>query len=157
MSEPHESWADVYDIAYEQSFGGTYRDLTSATVDTISNVVKPPARIVDFGAGTGRLSIPLSSVGFDVLAVEPSKGMLDQLKSKPGGSSVGMFHGKMEDFQSDTPFDMALCVFTVLLYLLDEDTLRKSIQASAQALHPGGFMLIDIPKKSLFKGWGLSY
>jgi len=48
----------------------------------IAKKVQPPAKIVDFGAGTGRLSIPLSRKGFDVTAVEPCENMLNQLKRK---------------------------------------------------------------------------
>ena len=35
MTTPHESWASVYDIAYEQSFGEFYHDLTGSTIETI--------------------------------------------------------------------------------------------------------------------------
>lgn len=58
--QPHSSWADVYDLAYQRSFGEFYNHLTDATVEMIVGRIRPPARIVDFGAGTGRLSIPLA-------------------------------------------------------------------------------------------------
>ncbi len=150
MTRPHASWASCYDLIYDQSFGHFYHALTNETVEQISKVVQVPARIVDFGAGTGRLSIPLSSYGYDVVAVEPSSEMLDQLSNKPGGDSIATFNGKMHHFQTDTPFDLALCVFTVLLYLLDEDSLRKSMQAAFNALKPNGHLLIDIPSRVVF-------
>jgi 2-polyprenyl-3-methyl-5-hydroxy-6-metoxy-1,4-benzoquinol methylase len=156
MKNPHGSWASVYDLAYEQSYGELYQALTLATIERIRSVIRPPARIVDFGAGTGRLSIPLSSDGYDVLAVEPCREMLDQLTNKPGGTSVSKFNGKMQDFHTDTPFDMAICVFTVILYLLDENSLRKSIWAAANAIKPGGLMLIDIPLRALFKSYQIN-
>lgn len=153
MTTPHESWASVYDIAYEQSFGEFYHDLTSITIETIENTIKPPAKIVDFGAGTGRLSIPLSSMGYEVLAVEPSGQMLKQLRKKPGASSVSTFQGKMQEFQTDTSYDMAICVFTVILYLLDEESLEKSIEAAANALCHDGFLFIDIPSDTIFQSY----
>lgn len=153
MTDPHASWASVYDIVYEQSFSDFYHNLTNITIDTITKILKPPSRIVDFGAGTGRLSIPLASMGYDVLAVEPCREMLDQLVIKQNSSSVNIFHGKIQDFQTDVPFDMAICVFTVLLYLLDEQSLKKSIQAAANALSPEGLMLIDIPSRAIFQSY----
>ena len=45
---------------------------------------------------------------------------------------------------------MAICVFIVLLYLLDE---KKSIQAAANALVPNGHLLIDIPNKIVFQDY----
>jgi SAM-dependent methyltransferase len=153
MTEPHESWADIYDLVYEESFGDFYRALTDTTVEQIKNIIEPPARIVDFGAGTGRLSIPLASCGYEVFAVEPSKAMLNQMHRKAGGKVLPSFTGKMQDFQADTPFDMAICVFTVLLYLLDEDSLKSSFKAAYKALRPGGYLLIDIPSRGIFNSF----
>jgi SAM-dependent methyltransferase len=38
------------------------------------------ARVLDVGAGTGKLTRVLVAAGFDVVAVEPGAGMLDQLR-----------------------------------------------------------------------------
>ncbi|HIA63572.1 MAG TPA: hypothetical protein EYN93_11880 [Planctomycetaceae bacterium] len=46
---------------------------------------------------------------------------------------------------------MALCVFTVLLYLLDEEALEQSLEAAFRSLKSGGTLLIDIPSKALFR------
>lgn len=153
MTEPHASWAGIYDLAYEESFGDFYNSLTETTVEQIKDIVESPSRIVDFGAGTGRLSIPLASCGYDVLAVEPSDAMLDQMHKKPGGDAIPGFKGKMQDFQTDTPFGMALCVFTVLIYLLDEESLRRSLKAAYDALRHGGYLLFDVPSRKIFNSF----
>jgi len=152
-AQPHASWADVYDLAYERSFGEFYNQLTDATVQVIAERVQPPARIVDFGAGTGRLSIPLAEMGFDVTAVEPCLEMLSQLKQKKRQAALRTVCSKMEDFVSDERFDVALCVFTVLLYLLDEESLTKALTAAHASLKSGGILLIDIPSKAIFQGY----
>jgi SAM-dependent methyltransferase len=41
----------------------------------------PGARVLDIGAGTGKLTRSLVSIGFDVVAVEPGAPMLDQLRT----------------------------------------------------------------------------
>ncbi len=87
------------------------------------------------------------------MAVEPCKEMLDQLTGKSGASHVEIFNGTMQEFKTDTSFDMAICVFTVLLYLLDEKSLKKSIQAAVNALVPDGLLLIDIPGESVFRSY----
>jgi precorrin-6B methylase 2 len=79
---PHSSWAEVYDLAYHRSFGEFYNELTIATIRVIKDRIRSSGSIVDFGAGTGRLSIPLADDGFEVTAVEPCREMLDQLKRK---------------------------------------------------------------------------
>jgi SAM-dependent methyltransferase len=40
----------------------------------------PGARVLDVGAGTGKLTRGLTALGFDVAAVEPGGAMLDQLR-----------------------------------------------------------------------------
>ena len=57
-----------------------------------------------------------------------------------------------DEFQSP-PFDLALCVFTVLLYLLDEAALGASFQTAAAALRPGGRLLLDIPSRQIFHSY----
>lgn len=43
--------------------------------------LSPPKKIMDFGAGTGRATIPLLTMGFDVWAVDVSRKSLDALTS----------------------------------------------------------------------------
>lgn len=45
-------------------------------------------RVLDIGAGTGRVAIPLAIRGCNVVAVEPARSMLDQLKAKAGDTKV---------------------------------------------------------------------
>lgn len=154
MSElPHASWAGVYDLAYQRSFGDFYDRLTAATVGLIADKFPPPSSIVDFGAGTGRLSIPLSQMKYAVNAVEPCQEMLDQLQRKDKQKVIKSVCARMEDFRGEGKFDIALCVFTVILYLLDEDVLKKSLAAAHDALRPGGILLLDIPSKEIFRGY----
>ena len=123
--QPHSSWAEVYDLACETTFSTHYEQLTKNTLRVIGDRITPPAKIVDFGAGTGRLSIPLAERGFEVTAVEPCSAMLKQLERKSQQCTLHTVNLKMEDFAGGGNFDMALCVFTVLLYLLDDDSLTK--------------------------------
>ena len=152
-NQPHSSWAEVYDIAYQLSFGDFYTRLTDATVDLIVSRVPAPAKIVDFGAGTGRLSIPLSRKGYRVTAVEPCQEMLMQLKKKDPDRAISPVCTRMEDFRGKDEFDAALCVFTVILYLLDEDSLKNSLNAAYGALRSGGMLLLDIPSEAIFRGY----
>jgi SAM-dependent methyltransferase len=48
----------------------------------------PNTCVLDIGAGTGRIAIPLARRGCRVVAVEPAAGMLAQLRSKGSDTSV---------------------------------------------------------------------
>ena len=158
MTTPHASWAKYYDKTYQNSFGIFYDELTEVTLECVKGIQCSPARILDFGAGTGRLAVPLAKVGYTVVAMDPCAEMLAVLNSKASGENLAIetVCCRMQDkdalshFQS---FDLALCVFTVLLYLLDEDSLKSSMQSAAHALGPGGHLLIDIPYKQIFQSY----
>jgi SAM-dependent methyltransferase len=153
MSTPHSTWAEHYDAVYEGMFGDLYRTLTDLTLRRIEASVRPRARIVDFGAGTGRLAVPLALRGYEVTAVDPCEAMLRQLKLKAGTANVVTCASRMQDYRTDQPFDMALCVFTVLLYLLDEQSLRGALEAASRALRSRGLLMIDVPMAAAFSGY----
>ncbi len=151
-SQAHAGWADVYDFIYEQSFGDFYTRLTSMTLETIRGLVKPCARILDFGAGTGRLAVPLAMRGHHVTVVEPSRAMLRVLlrKAAASGVAVDTLETKMGDYEGDGSFDFATCVFTVIAYVLTEEELLASFRAAASGLRSGGRLLVDVPGLAIF-------
>lgn len=155
MTTPHSSWAQHYDEAYRRSFGDFYDGLTEATVDCIARIQSQPARIVDFGAGTGRLALPLAKAGYSVVAIDPCAEMLAVLSSKAEKERLAIqtVCCRMQDEFQSPPFDLALCVFTVLLYLLDEAALNAAFQTAAAALRPGGRLLLDIPSRQIFHSY----
>ena len=155
MTTPHSSWAQHYDAAYAHSFGELYKALTETTLKCVMDIQPPPARIIDFGAGTGRLSLPLAKKGYTVVATDPCAEMLAVLRSKAEKQNVAVETvccRMLDDFPSPQ-FDLALCVFTVLLYLLEEATLNASLARAAAVLRPGGHLLFDIPTEQLFHSY----
>lgn len=150
---PHATWAEAYDRVYELGFGALYTQLTRTTLEAISARVPPPARVVDFGAGTGRVALPLAARGYAVTAVEPCAEMLSVLAGRPGGEDIVKVGATMADFHAEASFDLALCLFTVIAYLLEEDELGRSFTAVAASLKPGGRLLLDLPSAAVFAGF----
>jgi len=46
---------------------------------------------------------------------------------------------------------MALCVFTVIAYFAEREDLIRGLSSAYESLKPGGFLLIDVPRRSLFQ------
>lgn len=145
----HDSWAEVYDLAYQRPFGSAYQMLTDRTVRYISDRVARNASIIDFGAGTGRLCLPLASLGYLMTAVDASQAMLAQLQRKDSGR-IRCITSHVQDYQGDRLFDAALCVFSVFSYLTTEDSLLAALKAMYASLKPGGMLLLDIPQRAVF-------
>ena len=150
MRRPHNTWAEVYDLAYEEEFGAFYEQFTQLTLKEIGKIVDPPSSIIDFGAGTGRLSLPLARRGYQITAVEPSAPMLQRLRGAAADVDIACIEARMQDFRSEQKFDLAVCVFTVITYLLDETDLRRAIMSAQNCLKPRGLLLLDVPSSQVF-------
>ncbi len=150
---PHDGSFEVYDEIYERTFGDFYEDFTARTLDLVRRYAGRGARILDLGAGTGRLAVPLARDGFAVTAVEPCPGMLGVLerKAERDGLQIELANVPMADFRGDGRFDVALCVFTVVSYILDEESLERSFRAVRQSLRTGGRFLLDVPASEVFQ------
>ena len=128
-------------------------NLTSVTMNEIIDIL-PEGTIIDFGAGTGRLAIPLREKGYQVLAVDPSSNMLQQLESKRIQHNTGdipSYVSTIADYDGP-PADMALAVFTVLNYITTNEEMNDSLQTMVNSLKQGGHLLFDLPSPTLFGG-----
>ena len=68
-----------YDILYDSYKNKT---LTCDEIKIILKHTKPLSMILDIGAGTGRLTIPLIKNNRKVLALDTSRNMLKELRKK---------------------------------------------------------------------------
>jgi SAM-dependent methyltransferase len=122
---------------------GVYELSGQAAALTIARYLDDGERVVDFGAGDGRVAIPLHDAGFDVIAVDASPTMLDRLQAKrpaiPTVRSTGI--GLLEDL--DGPVGVVFSL-AVLIHHSHEDG-HRLIGELARALEPEGLLLLDLP------------
>lgn len=178
----HDSWADYYDCVYKLTYGEVYQTFTAQTLGVIGQLMAAPAWIVDFGAGTGRLAIPLAQLGHRVAAVEASVEMCRVLRAKAAAGVEGavvtpcvvchrssvpavqqhpvevtLWNQSICTRLPDSGFDLGLCVFTVLNYLVEEMEIRQFASVAASSIRPGGKLLVSFvtdmaPMMRLFNG-----
>jgi len=144
----HDSWASFYDFVYEKSFGDFYGRLTGINLETICKIL-PKGRVLDFGAGTGRLSVPLAEAGYAVTAIEASDGMVKELKRKAAEVEISIHHCRIDEFHH-AKGDLAIAMFTVMSYLTTEEALASSARAIFLSLDEGGLLFFDLPDIFLF-------
>jgi SAM-dependent methyltransferase len=93
-----------------------------------ANLPEPPARVLEIGAGSGRLARALRAVGYDVLAIDPKSDSEDVLPvaladvDEPAGS-------------------FAAAVAVVSLHHVDP--LEESCHRLGELVQPGGTLVID--------------
>lgn len=147
---PHEHNAQFYDFVYQQSFGQFYDQLTSHTIEQISNILVNGS-VIDYGAGTGRLSIPLSQQGYQITSVEQSPEMAEILMQNRDLNGLDFnVHNKSIAQFSGEPADLALSIFTVLSYILTEDEMNSTIKNVSKHLNENGFFFFDLPNTVFF-------
>lgn len=151
MNQPHDNWGACYDYVYEQTFGGYYDALTAETLNVIKHIL-PDATIIDFGAGTGRLAIPLSERGYKVVAVEKSAGMVNEFKRKlsSGNEEIEIHNCSISEYDG-AHADLAIALFTVLSYSISEDELSRNLEAICKSVRSGGYFFFDLPSTLFFQ------
>ena len=149
---PHESWFKYYDYVNETAFGSVYDVFNEASLRTIQGIVPTGSTILDFGAGTGRLSLPLCDLGYKPVAVERSQGMMSVLQDKmrSQGKDFPVYNSSIAEYQGDEKGDLALAVFTVLDYITEDEEMRASIANISAHLKDGGYFMFDLAGAHFF-------
>ena len=133
-----EAFADVYDEWYSDVTD------TAACVAAVARLAGG-GPVLEMGAGTGRLALPLAAAGADVWALDASQAMLTTLVAKPGGERVRPLLGDMArpPLRSGAGFSVVLCAFNSLFNLPDAAEQRLCLQAAAGLLAPAGRLIVE--------------
>ncbi len=154
-----DRFADVYDDWYQDVSD------VEATVDHVAAVAAPRGgRVLELGAGSGRLAVPLARRGLDVWAVDASVAMIERLRAKPGAEAVHTVVDDMATLASpelpsaaepagpepaappepaDRGFAVVLCAFNTLFNLPDTATQRRCLARVADLLAADGRLVIE--------------
>jgi SAM-dependent methyltransferase len=108
------------------------------------------SRVLDVGAGTGRVATALASRGCKVVALEPSAAMLTKLREKPFGDAVNAVSGEGGRLPfARRRFDAV--VIARLLYLTPDWT--SVLHQACDVLRPGGHLLHEWSNGSPDESW----
>lgn len=156
FTEVVEAWsaADVEAIhplrAIDQQ---AYWESGQAQAEQAAAWVPAGGTIVDFGCGEGRLSIPLSQMGLEVVAVDSSIEMLQRLrrnmKDRDGHRIAAILnsHGlNLESVLSNAGIEQvdAIVARAVLIHH-NYEGVSALVHSFAQVLQPGGYLIADWP------------
>lgn len=109
------------------------------------------APILEFGAGAGRVTIPLAKAGHEVFAVDFSTPMLDRLKQHlartTGAVQARVFpvHGDMRKLRIKRQFPLVLATFNVVGHLETFLDMGAFLRTAKHHLAPGGRLIFDVP------------
>ena len=125
--------ADLYDLEYDHDYDLPFW-LALAECEA--------GPVVEWGAGTGRLAIPLAAASHDVTAVELSREMAERGKGK--GKTVEWVVGDMRSAKLGSRYDLAVCAFNSFLCLTSVDDALTFLRNAHDHLSPAGLLGIEV-------------
>ena len=129
----YDPLADLYDLEYSHTYDVPF---------WLSLAEREGGPIVEWGAGTGRIAIPLAEAGFEVTAVEVSEKMVERGRKK--GGKVEWIHGDMRSVKLGRRYKLAICAFNSFLCLLSVDDALAFLRNAWEHLEPGGMLGIEV-------------
>ena len=135
----------VYD-ATASSFE-RYRSLPSTVVESIRSAIRntahlpDEARVLDLGAGTGRIGRAFLAAGDVYVGVDSSLGMLQEFSDKPEfrESRTSLL---VQAEGSQLPFDNAAFDLVLLMQVLNSANWRPMLDECRRVLRPGGIIAV---------------
>jgi SAM-dependent methyltransferase len=106
--------------------------------------------ILEIGAGTGRLTLPMASAGYQVVAVDISPSMLAILEAHlaelPDTTQkrVRVVHADMLELDLGETFDFVLVPFFTFNYLLTPETQIAALNRLGKHLSESGRLVLDL-------------
>jgi len=103
--------------------------------------------ILDIGAGTGNVALPLAVAGRRVIAVDSSRSMLSRLAVKAAVGGVGIAVVEMEGEEIASAAIDQVDALNILLALFDMENPCRALRESLALVRPGGVAVITEPRR----------
>lgn len=103
-------------------------------------------KALDLGAGSGFQSLALAELGFEVLAVDTSEALLEELRSQAGERRIRLVLGDMSDqkvYAGKGPFEVAVCMGDTLPHLRSHEEVGALFEAVRGVLEGGGNLVLE--------------
>lgn len=140
--------ADVYDVMHPGSLQGDIQWYCRKAVDS-------GGPVLELGAGTGRITIPIAEAGVRVSAVDLDGGMLGRLRQKAASlpadvqSRISAHPGDMRTFTLDEQFALIIIPFRAFLHNITRDDQLATLRRAHAQLRPGGELALNVFHPSL--------
>ena len=106
--------------------------------------------ILEYGCGSGRITLPMAEVGASVLGVDQSAPMLARLKQRLAEAPaevrgrVRVRAGDMRKLRVKERFALITCPFNTFLHLYDREDVEAFLARVREHLAPGGVLAFDV-------------
>jgi ubiquinone/menaquinone biosynthesis C-methylase UbiE len=144
VHEGHEGW-DEYAPFYDWENARTLGRRDVPFWRTVA--LNAGGTLLELGAGTGRIAIPLARAGFEVTGLDRAPGMLaiarDKLRAEPI-QGLRFIRGNMTRFSLPQRFGLVLIAFRSFQHLLTVREQRACLEHVRRHLRPKGRLIVNL-------------
>jgi len=117
-------------------------------IDFFHHYASQAEQVLDVGAGTGRIAVPLARRGAKLVCVEPSPAMRQEFKRKLAqhpdvAARIQLIAADARSFDAGRTFPMAF-LSGVFDHFLDDTQRRAALTNIARHLVPSGLLVLDV-------------
>ncbi len=143
MTTAQRHYDDLLASIYVWMAGGLEQAL-AAGAEEVAPLLPGDGIAVDLGAGFGMHAMPLAAGGYDVVALDTSKPLLDVLRSNSAGLAIRAIEADLTDFRRyvAAPAALIVCLGDTLTHLPDATQLARLFHDVAATLRPGGRLVL---------------
>ena len=123
---------------YDLDFGPLTDD-----VEMLLKLSQPGQRVLELGAGSGRIAAPLARSGRQVTAVDSSRAMVEIGRARMQSAGVEVVHDDLRCLRLDERFDLVVFGLSTFQHLLRRSDQLAALEVAREHLADGGRLLID--------------
>jgi SAM-dependent methyltransferase len=141
------SRAHYDDPAY---YTATYRRRMADVIYYVNLALESGGPVLEYGIGNGRIAMPLARAGLEVVGIDHSRPMLDdlrrRLKQEPPDVRrlLRLVRGDMRRVKLRRRFPLVICGFNTALHLYTRDDVERFFARVREHLTPGGVFVADL-------------
>ena len=156
--------AQVRPYYSDRGLSAAYYDVVTAAdtrlvgdIDLYASLVRPGGRILELGAGAGRVAIALAERGFAVTGVDLAPAMLAQAQAKRDGlpaevaARLDFRLADMTALDLQSAFDLVVCPYFTLAHVPAGAAWRNTFAVAARHLPLGRLAAFHLPRLEIMR------
>jgi SAM-dependent methyltransferase len=110
----------------------------------------PDRRVLEFGCGSGRITLPMAQAGAEVTAVDLSRPMLNDLERRLSSIPLAVrrrihpHHADMRAFRNEEQYSLIIAPFNTVQHLYEPEEFLGFLQRVRERLAEGGKFVFDV-------------
>ena len=131
--------------AYDRRYPRANHFTLEAILEAIHSKTAPTNKILDFGCGSGRYTMPLASHCKTIVAYDPCPEAINLLK-KRGQRNITPSQD-LRHILCAGPYDMVVCIFGVLSHILERQARLDTLRFLHKCLAADGLLCVSVPNR----------